>query len=263
MLYQITSAGFSEEATNAYVQGVSLSILRAFENMEAGSVGVAQDMLFASNINRSPTSYLLNPKMERDEYSEEGDTDKRMLQLSFETKKGKQLGLLNWFAVHGTSMNGTNKLISGDNKGYASYLMEKHFNGDDAPPGRGVYVASFASTNLGDVSPNTRGPRCLDTGLPCDVGSSSCNGRSQFCVAFGPGKDMEESTEIIGRRQFELALKLTQNKTAAVRGPVSFRHSFIDMAYRNITLENGTIVQTCPAALGYSFAAGTTDGPGE
>ena len=27
-------------------------------------------------------------------------------------------------------------------------------------------------------------------------------------------------------------------------------------------MEDGTEVQTCPAALGYSFAAGTTDGPG-
>ncbi len=34
------------------------------------------------------------------------------------------------------------------------------------------------------------------------------------------------------------------------------------MSFWNFQLENGTEVQTCPAALGYSFAAGTTDGPG-
>ena len=33
-----------------------------------------------------------------------------------------------WFAVHCTSMNNTNGLISGDNKGHASYLMEKDMN---------------------------------------------------------------------------------------------------------------------------------------
>jgi neutral ceramidase len=34
------------------------------------------------------------------------------------------------------------------------------------------------------------------------------------------------------------------------------------MTNYSFPLENGTYVQTCPAALGYSFAAGTSDGPG-
>ena len=34
------------------------------------------------------------------------------------------------------------------------------------------------------------------------------------------------------------------------------------MRYHQFPLENGTVVQTCPAALGYSFAAGTSDWPG-
>jgi neutral ceramidase len=57
-------------------------------------------------------------------------------------------------------------MISGDNKGYASYLMEKRMNGNTTLPGKGSFVAAFASTNLGDVSPNTAGPRCIDTGEP-------------------------------------------------------------------------------------------------
>jgi hypothetical protein len=55
-------------------------------------------------------------------------------------------------------------MLSGDNKGYASYLMEKRINGNTTLPGKGLFVAAFAATNLGDVSPNTAGPRCLDTG---------------------------------------------------------------------------------------------------
>jgi neutral ceramidase len=39
-------------------------------------------------------------------------------------------------------------------------------------------------------------------------------------------------------------------------------HFFQDMRYFQFQLPNGTAVQTCPAALGYAFAAGTTDGPG-
>lgn len=34
------------------------------------------------------------------------------------------------------------------------------------------------------------------------------------------------------------------------------------MAFSEFTLPDGTEAMTCPAALGYSFAAGTTDGPG-
>lgn len=34
------------------------------------------------------------------------------------------------------------------------------------------------------------------------------------------------------------------------------------MRFFNFTLPNGTIAETCPAALGYGFAGGTSDGPG-
>ena len=34
------------------------------------------------------------------------------------------MGAINWFALHGTSMNNTNRLVSGDNKGAASRLFE-------------------------------------------------------------------------------------------------------------------------------------------
>jgi neutral ceramidase len=158
-------------------------------------------------------------------------------------------------------MNGTNTLLSGDNKGYASYVMERqHHDGSMQAP----FVAAFASTNLGDVSPNTAGPRCLDTGAPCDVLHSTCGGRNELCVASGPGSNMQESTEIIGRRQYEVAQALLENAMNGDRllqGPVAFRHAFVDMAHRNVTVDNVT-VHTCPAALGYGFAAGTTDGPG-
>lgn len=145
-LYQITSAGFSKEVMNAYVEGISQSILRcvgrcllgclgegpsfphalfvsynsyrAFNNLEVGTIRMAKDLLFDANINRSPTSYLLNPQSERDEYASEGDTDKSMLQLIFSSsKQGSQQpkGILNWFPVHGTSMNVSNLVSAASN----------------------------------------------------------------------------------------------------------------------------------------------------
>lgn len=51
-----------------------------------------------------------------------------MVQLKFVDTQGKPMGVINWFAVHPTSMNYTNKLISSDNVGYASILFEKKMN---------------------------------------------------------------------------------------------------------------------------------------
>ena len=42
---------------------------------------------------------------------------------------------------------------------------------------QGKFVAAFASSNLGDVSPNTDGAKCTDTGKPCDYNTSTCNGK--------------------------------------------------------------------------------------
>jgi neutral ceramidase len=47
-----------------------------------------------------------------------------------------------------------------------------------------------------------------------------------------------------------------------VKGPVDSRHAFIDMTNVSVALENGASVRTCKPAMGFSFAAGTTDGPG-
>lgn len=83
-------------------------LTRAYDNLQPGSITAASGLLFDSNINRSPSSYLLNPQSERDEYADEGDTDKNMLLLKFASHNGSDVGALTWFAVHGTSMNGTN-----------------------------------------------------------------------------------------------------------------------------------------------------------
>jgi len=264
VLYQLTGAGFVKETMDALVEGTARAILRAHRTIRRGRLRLSEGPLLDANINRSPTSYLLNPIDEREEYRIHGDTDKTMLQVMLEGEDGTPVGLLNWFAVHGTSMNASNHLISGDNKGYASYLMEKHYNGNTTFPGKGSFVAAFASTNLGDVSPNIAGPKCLDTGSPCEMTTSTCDGRMDLCVAFGPGRDMFESTEIIGRRQYDKAVGLIRQEdlTSLLHGTVRSRHSFVDLSNCNVTLPNETIVQTCPAALGLSFAGGTIDGAG-
>lgn len=263
----MTSLGFVKETFDAWVDGIANAIIMAHNNLHEGKVVLTQGDLYDANINRSPTSYLLNPQEERDQYPE-GDTDKNMFLLNLISKDTDQtVGVLNWFAVHGTSMNNTNTLTSGDNKGYASYMLERTMNGPNVKVGTGPFVAAFASTNLGDTSPNTNGAKCIDTGLPCDGTTSTCNGKCENCIAFGPGTngDMFESTQIIGDKQFRFALDLmnyNSNKPESISGPIDYRHSFVKMSTLNVTLSDGTSKKLCSPAMGYSFAAGTTDGPG-
>lgn len=45
------------------------------------------------------------------------------------------------------------------------------------------------------------------------------------------------------------------------KGKVDFRHAYIDFSQLKVNVSS-SVVKTCPAAMGFSFAAGTTDGPG-
>lgn len=107
-----------------------------------------------------------------------------MLVLKMVDSQGTDLGMVNWFAVHQTSMNNTNVLVSGDNKGYASLLMEKAMNPQGTLPGKGSFVGAFAQSNEGDVSPNINGARCQNTGERCDIGSSPCGNVNKLIITF-------------------------------------------------------------------------------
>merc|ERR1711970_1697709 len=263
VLFNVPNLGFVGQTLEAMVAGIVESIARAHASMRPGkvyhSVGEVEE---EASINRSPTSYEANPEEEKARYP--GNLDKDLVQLSFYDDKGIALGVLNWFSVHPNSMNNTNHFISGDNKGAASLMFEKAMDPGSVSR-KTSFVADFASTNLGDVSPNTMGPRCIDTGLPCDTEHSTCDGRTQMCIAFGPGKDMFESTKIIAERQFKKSYELFSNPENYVElsGPVQYIHQWVDMSSFQVNLPNGSVVSTCKPALGYSFAAGTTDGPGE
>lgn len=73
-LFQITSWGFQDETFDAWVSGISSAIIMAHNNQKSGKIFIANGELEDSNINRSPTSYLLNPEEERAQYN--ADTDK-------------------------------------------------------------------------------------------------------------------------------------------------------------------------------------------
>nr|XP_023018453.1 neutral ceramidase [Leptinotarsa decemlineata] len=266
VMLDVPNMGFVQETFDALVSGIVKSIKAAHKNMQKARIFLNNGEILDANINRSPAAYLLNPKEERDRYK--NDVDKEIVQLKFvRSSDNKTIGAINWFAVHPTSMNNTNCLISSDNVGYASILFETSMD-THSLPGQSGFVGAFASTNLGDVSPNTNGPKCINTGEPCDGITSTCNNTAKYCIAFGPGKDMEESTKIIANKLFKKAEELIKSESSKeVKGDIKYVHQFVHMPTEKITvqLENGTKIKArgCLPAMGYSFAAGTIDGPGE
>ncbi|TAQ83734.1 hypothetical protein B7494_g7939 [Chlorociboria aeruginascens] len=275
LLPQITSKGFDKQSYRAIVDGAVLSIKRAHETLQPGYLTIGSTKVVGANINRSLYAYLSNPEEERSKYNisseDDGSVEKTLTLLSFQRMSdSKNIGVLTWFPTHGTSMLGNNTLISGDNKGVAADLFEKSVSGEDeAAEG---FVAGFSQANVGDTSPNVLGAWCEDgTGQECSFENSTCSdGKSQYCHARGPlfrVKDNGASSCFeVGKRQFEPAKDL-YNDIASIGSPIlgssvkSF-HTFQDMSNFSFPLANGSYVYTCPAALGYSFAAGTSDGPG-
>ncbi|XP_063700264.1 neutral ceramidase [Culicoides brevitarsis] len=266
LMYDMSILGFVKDSYVALVEGIVESIDAAHKNMRYGRIFIDEVDVEDANINRSPIAYENNPQSEREKYGH--NTDKKLVQLRFENLDKKVLGAFNWFAVHPVSMNNTNRLVSSDNVGYASILLEKEKNGRETLVGDGDFVGAFASSNLGDVSPNIMGPKCEKTGNSCDILTSKCPKGEGPCFASGPGKDMMESTKIIGSRIYEAASKLLNSKKGReILGPLQSMHQTIDMAsargfFNNSVTNKVDEYQGCLPAMGYSFAAGTTDGPG-
>ena len=267
LLPQITSKGFDKQSYQAIVDGATLSIKRAHQNLTPGRLSAGSIEVKNANINRSLYAYLANPKEERARY--EHDVDKEMVMLKFKDARGENLGILTWFPVHGTSMLGNNTLISGDNKGVAALMFEKEIQSSGLASES--YVAGFSQANVGDTSPNVLGAYCEDgSGEECKLEDSTCHG-SKRCHGRGPffrNKDQGATSCLeIGRRQYAAARALysaIDKDGKAISGSVvKSLHSFQDFSNFTFQLSNGSSATTCAAALGYSFAAGTTDGPGD
>lgn len=269
LLPQITSLGWSQQSYQAIVNGAVLSVQRAHESLQEGYLDVGTTDIPDGAINRSLWAYLNNPEEERAQY--DAETDITMTLLRFQrASDGKNIGVLSWFPVHGTSLLGNNTHAAGDNKGVAAWLFESAMK-NDATAADG-FVAGFSQANVGDTTPNVLGAWCDDgSGQQCSLENSTCaDGKSQSCHGRGPefqALDLgAKSCYEMGRRQFAGAQTIYDNlksSTTAVSGStVKSFHFFQDMRYFNFTLPDGTKAQTCPAALGFSFAAGTSDWPG-
>lgn len=223
---------FYQQYFDVIVDGIVAAIVAAQGNLRPGEILVDTGIVADAGANRSLAAYLNNPEAERAQY--DSPTDREMTLLKF-VVDGEAIGAVNWFPVHPTAMTYHNKLISGDHKGHGAYLMESQLGQRD-----GAFVAAFAQSNCGDVTPNLN----LDN--------------------TGPGGDEFETTRIIAERQVQVAMNLFRSAEQPLRGPLDYRMCFVDFRYRPVDEQftGAPHCRTCPSAYGYSFAAGSTEDGG-
>ncbi|WP_338849110.1 neutral/alkaline ceramidase [Massilia sp. W12] len=235
-LYNFTTWGHNKRTFDAIVSGIVAAIDKAHRDLKPGSVSIGKGELHDASNNRSMPAFERNPATERAAMGTHIDPEMTVLRF----KQGNtDVGVISWFATHGVSMSLQNQLLTPDNKGYAAWRWEHDIKGvrynraDD-------FVAAFAQSNAGDMTPNLH----LD--------------------GTGPTKNEFDNTRIIGERQLQKALQIYHGALEGLSGPVDYRQKYVD--FSNVTVEarfTGAGQQrTCPAAVGSAFAAGTEDGRG-
>lgn len=238
LLYDITTLGFHRKTFDAVTGGIVDAAVRAHEDLTPSRLTLTHDVLHGASVNRSRTAFERNPADIRSHFPDAVDPATTLLRI----ERGDRLvGAVNWFATHGTSMSGDNRLISADNKGYAAYHWEREVEGGDyLADGTPGFVAAFAQTNSGDMSPN------LDLQPPTTP--------ADF-----------DSTRANGLLQYGAAARQLGSRGKAMSGGVDSRLVYIDLS--DVTVEpeftgDGRRHRTSGPAIGASMAAGSLeDGP--
>ncbi|WP_238981338.1 neutral/alkaline ceramidase [Williamsia herbipolensis] len=141
--YTLAAYGFKQRSYRAEVDGIVTAIERAHAALAPGSITLGRTELGDASANRSRIAFDRNPASDRRVFPRA--IDPAVTSLRLRRDDGTDIGHITWFATHGTSLTDRNTLISGDNKGYASYRAETENPG---------VIASFPQTNAGDMTPN-------------------------------------------------------------------------------------------------------------
>jgi neutral ceramidase len=240
LIYNSNTHGFRPQTFAAIVDGILEAVERAHADLAPANLSVATGRLGDASINRSPSAFSRNPEADRAHFPDAIDPQTTLLRIE---RGGRLVGAVNWFATHGTSMSNRNTLISGDNNGYAAYHWELLDRGADyLAVSQPDFVAAFAQTNAGDMSPN----------LNRRPGS-------------GPTENEFENTRIIGARQAAAAARLVTEPGADVTGGLDARTAYVDLSDFSVRPEftgDGREHRTGPVFAGAAALAGTEEGPG-
>jgi neutral ceramidase len=241
LLYALAAPGVSPRVHAELVAGIVSAVreaLRALRPAEvfvhAAPIPLVEPVAF----NRSLAAYNRNPDV-TPVTAERADEalSRTMTVLRVDALEGPPLGLVSFFAVHGTSVHSDQRVVHGDNKGRAAEDCEAWALGAGHPG----FVALFAQEAAGDVSPNYRP-----------------DARRGFTV--GRHDDDDESARWNGGVQSRHARGLwarAREEGSPVTGPLDAALRYRD--FHAADPESGAPVRP---RLGLAFALGTAEGPG-
>ena len=239
LMVDLTTLGFRPVTFEATVAGIVLAIERADADMAPSHIALTRGTVADAGVNRSKGAFDRNPDADKAVFPDGVDRDSVTLHV---IRDGAAIGLINWYGIHPTTFGPEHKIISGDNKGYAAWLAEHKAGVDHTDPGSAPYVAAFAMSTPGDVSPNH--------GLAPNSGPVEGN--------------EYESARVLGRRQLD---GVTGRAVSLPGGGIDARHTWVNM--REVKIDgrwtpDGQPGTTGPAILGAAFAASSQeDGGGE
>lgn len=252
-LYNLSVPGFVMEVYKKIVHGITDAIVAAENNMQRATLSIASGTFEPDKevaFNRSIKGYNANPEVSpKITFANRHlGLDREMTLLKITGEDGKDIGSINWFGVHPTSLPNTNSRVCYDNKGYGAAYLEKYFSDKGNPD----YISAFAQGTCGDVTPRV----VYHPVYPYQRGQWE-----------GKFPDDLESAKYNGKLQFEKAREITeQPKQHEIKGDVDYELMFVNFSdvTCNPKFTNGkTDAQTGNAAMGLAFFRGTVvDGPG-
>ena len=240
LLYNLSTSGFRPATFAAIVDGIVESVQHAHGDVAPAEVMLSHGELRDASINRSPSSFDRNPEPDKSFFPNRVDPHTTLVRID---RGDRPVGAIHFFATHGTSMTNRNRLISGDNKGFAAYHWERNVGGVDYLAGQPDFVAAFAQTNPGDMSPHVDGP-----------------------IAYGPTRATDEmqNTRRIGLSQFENAFAQLNDGTPIGTG-IDARLTYVDLSsvlVRGEFTPDGQEHRTGRPMIAAALMAGTDEGEG-
>ena len=190
-LYNVTFGGAVSESFDALARGASEALFEAFADAfrsetKTRTVAFARGELVGVSANRSRSAFDLNPEIETAPFAMSGGVDETFSALVIgaenEFRKTEKRGaggfeaprgVAAWYAVHGTSLPGSNTLISGDNKGIASSLTESALRSAVAGDESAVRALEALFRRVGETEGKPRARGLADADVVASAASAA------------------------------------------------------------------------------------------
>lgn len=252
-LYNMAVPGFIEAVYDKIVAGIVEAIVAAERNKKPGTVHFATGEFAPEttiSFNRSIRAYNNNEDVEPLPFEKRHlAVDRSMTVLKITGEDGSEMGSINWFAVHTTSLSNNFYRVCSDNKGFASTYLE-----DDRKFRDPDYLGVFAQGNCGDVSPKW----VFNPKHPFQRGKYE-----------GKYRDDLKSAKYSGQLQFGKAREILDNMPGGTDGAGDRLDAvirYVDFSAIDIDPKFTNGVEGCltsPACMGVAMLEGSKyDGPG-